>query len=345
MEETTTLRAGGRGFVASPDGRSLAVVDGPKVCITSFDGGSKRCAGETLPADISSIRWSPDSKRVVFTETYVDIGQNRAAFVVEAASGKLVTLTDDNPSGVDAPESDVVVDLFPSFTPDGVTVVFWRFDLSAETATVMTVPATGGTPSGLATEVSIPGRAVAGRVTVLEQSILFSRKNSSDADRADIGIYRANRDGSALERIAGPTATQGVPEVRSVSAPLNTAIVVDRDQLDGVSSFVEPFSTLDLATGTLTGLTATTGVALGATFSPDGRQVLLVVGGASGPGASADGLSLAVRDGIGGPDVRLADVDGFVALRDAGGHSTQWLQGDRVLIANTFHTALSYQLA
>jgi hypothetical protein len=53
----------------------------------------------------------------------------------------------------------------------------------------------------------------------------------------------------------------------------------------------------------------------------------------------------AERDGIGGADVPLADLDNFVALIDSGGHSLQWLQGNTVLVANTFFEAISYQLA
>jgi dipeptidyl aminopeptidase/acylaminoacyl peptidase len=345
VKDTMILRSEGRGFVASPSGESMALVDDRRICITSIDGtGSEKCTTETLPADVLSMRWSPDSKRLVFTETYFDIGQDRAAFVVDAASGKLATLTDDNPSGVDSTSSDVIVDLFPSFTPDSSTIVFWRFDLAADTATVMTVPATGGAPSQLATDVSIPGRAVTGRVTVVEQSMFFSRKSATDTDVADVGIYRANRDGTDLKLFARPTEGQGRLELRSVSAALNTAIVADVDQLNGARPLTEPFSTLDLASGVLTPISSKAGVVLGATFSRNGQQVLVVAAGTPGPDTNTNGLSFAVRDGIGGADATLAGVGDFVALNDAGGHSVQWLEGNRVLITNTFTSAIAYQL-
>jgi dipeptidyl aminopeptidase/acylaminoacyl peptidase len=336
VADNTILSSDGRGFVASPNGKLMAVLNKRTVCITALHKkGSEKCGDETRPAEVVSMRWSPDSKRLVFTERYIDLGQDPGAYVIDAASGKRTTLTNDPAVGVD---------LFPSFTPDSSTIVYWRFNLASDTATIMTVSAAGGAPSALSTNVSLPARSVAGRITVTEESLLFSRRRATDADAADAGIYQASRDGTNLKQIVRPTESQSAPEVRSVSKALSAAIVADTDQLSGTRVSTNPFSTLDLATGTVTPLTTLKGLVLGATFSPSGEQMLVVAAGEPESTTKANGLFVAVRDGVEGADAVLANLDNFVALNDAGGHSVQWLQDNNVLIANSFAKARAYQL-
>jgi dipeptidyl aminopeptidase/acylaminoacyl peptidase len=342
--ETEILPFDGRAFIASPDGQLMAVVNDNSVCVRKLDGtGSEKCGGETLPAEVLSIRWSPDSKWLTFHERYVEIGQNRGAYVLKADTATLTTLTEDNPSGSEAPDSDTIVDLFPSFTPDSTTVVFWRIDRTSEMATIMSVPAKGGAPSPLATDVSIPASGVDGQVTVTELSLLFARKNATDVNRGDAEIFQAGRDGSGLKQITrGPGKLEAL-DVRSVSKVLDIALVADGNQMDGWNEPTNPFSTLNLTTGVLTPLTSTTGTIVGAVFSPSGEQLMLVVDKDARAPKSTD-IVAAVRDGVDGPDVVLTGVGEFVGLNDAGGHSLKWLQGNKILIANSFNKAIAYQL-
>ena len=54
----------------SPDGKWIVVSRAPSVCIVAVDTlADKQCARlETVPIDLQSIVWSPDSQRIAFAE-------------------------------------------------------------------------------------------------------------------------------------------------------------------------------------------------------------------------------------------------------------------------------------
>lgn len=82
----------------SPDGKLIAWTDGSDLCLYSAAGEKKNC--NTIKGSIyqNYLRWSPDSRKVAFTEDVWRRGFDSDIWVLDAASGKPTDLTDDQVS-------------------------------------------------------------------------------------------------------------------------------------------------------------------------------------------------------------------------------------------------------
>jgi WD40 repeat protein len=125
--------------------------------------------------------WSPDGKRVVYSETGVD--GNVDLFVADLETGG------DIPTGLTSAHSrrlttDPAVDEFPAWTPDGTTIVYDNSgahplddSLFSDTMEIWSVPAAGGTPVRLTNNAFIdtqPDVAADGTVAFWRGGVIFA---------------------------------------------------------------------------------------------------------------------------------------------------------------------------
>jgi Tol biopolymer transport system component len=125
--------------------------------------------------------WSPDGKRVVYSETGVD--GNVDLFVADLETGG------DIPTGLTSAHSrrlttDPAVDEFPAWTPDGKTIVYDNSgahplddSLFSDTMEIWSVPAAGGTPVRLTNNTFIdtqPDVAADGTVAFWRGGVIFA---------------------------------------------------------------------------------------------------------------------------------------------------------------------------
>ena len=54
----------------SPDGQRIAQTDGKDICLYSAAGTKQVCSTAPYGVDQNSLRWSPDSRYVAFTENF-----------------------------------------------------------------------------------------------------------------------------------------------------------------------------------------------------------------------------------------------------------------------------------
>ena len=155
----------GRAVSLSPDGRLLAVVVLPSTSLCIYDVETMAelsCADLTVLAAgirVEDIVWSPDSTRLAFGERSFLILRDGDLWVMDAQTGALENLTDDNYDGrffspSDQPDVRFSVDVSPAWTPDSQFITFSRTNFVGKESqgnVVAQIPSTGGEVETLAT--------------------------------------------------------------------------------------------------------------------------------------------------------------------------------------------------
>lgn len=111
----------------SPDGSLIAFADARGIHVISPDGTGQRTVVRSGGAPTEWPAWSPDGERIAYQITLTFLVR-KGIYVVDADGGRPTRLT----RGSDA---------FPSWHPDGTTIVFMRV---GQTQDVFTVAADGG---------------------------------------------------------------------------------------------------------------------------------------------------------------------------------------------------------
>jgi Tol biopolymer transport system component len=124
----------------SPDGTQIAWFKetgrgqerNGSICLFSFANASKRCnnfpAGKFLGYPVQ-LQWSPDSKRIAFTENPLQLGNDPDIWVMNVAEGTYTNLTDDGVTGnwqYQAGSPQALVDYLPMWNPADGRIYFWR---------------------------------------------------------------------------------------------------------------------------------------------------------------------------------------------------------------------------
>ncbi len=130
----------------SPDGASIAYYteDGRgrdrtgQICIFTFDGAVTNCYD--LDSDLFQdypyqLQWSPDSSMITFGENPIELANESDVWLMTAADGTFVNLTDDGVIGswrqeTGTPSPDV--DYLPAWNLDDGQIYFWRFVSAGE---------------------------------------------------------------------------------------------------------------------------------------------------------------------------------------------------------------------
>ena len=95
------LKDRGRILSLSPDGTRFAATRGDQLCLYSaVTLARQRCVPQPGGAlDRSSLAWSPDSRRLAFTEDWAVRFVYAHIWTLDAATGKLTNLTDNGATG------------------------------------------------------------------------------------------------------------------------------------------------------------------------------------------------------------------------------------------------------
>src|SRR3954452_2688332 len=124
----------------SPDGTQIACFNetgrgkerNGRICLFSFANASKRCydfpAGKFLGYPVQ-LQWSPDSKRIAFTENPLQLVNDPDIWVMNVAEGTYADLTDDGVTGnwqYQAGAPQALVDYLPMWNAADGRIYFWR---------------------------------------------------------------------------------------------------------------------------------------------------------------------------------------------------------------------------
>ena len=349
----------GRIVALSPDGKWVVVAKETELCICEVPSLVKKCCAEfgaDVRLDPISVAWSPDSKRVAFTENAVMYLYESDVWVLEVDSGDLKNLTDDGQVGsILSVEGEAAVDIAPAWTCDGKRLVFSHSGWNAEEldgTALYSVPASGGNPKKLLTVddeqrmvVSIPCHFSCG-----EEKMLYTVA-STDRDDPDNGVWIAGEDGRDLRRLLGATDSEMGPpflidassegDKVLVSYPLGDAQFSDRFNMC-------LFALVDLQSGTTEPVKKAKGDEIefilvnDATLSPDGSKVLYVYLDANRE------TRLAVRD-VDGDTENILLTDNGMGGFQAGwsrylGVGLDWAQTDTIYVATHRRSVLLLSL-
>ncbi len=113
----------------SPDGKLIAWADKTDLCIYSSAGQKQKCFTAKQSIDSYSIRWSPDSMFLTFTEDFFRDLNEPDIWVMEAATGTATDLTEDGQAILkftDLSKAEFI-DLQPSWSADSKSLLFIRY--------------------------------------------------------------------------------------------------------------------------------------------------------------------------------------------------------------------------
>jgi Tol biopolymer transport system component len=145
----------------SPDGRHIAFIRGGEALfvISPLGGGERKIADTRTPLLLRSIAWSPDSTRVVISETTSPLAAS--LFAISVATGEKTRLT--------SPPEPSIGDGWSAVSPDGTTVAFARYSQDTA-ANINIVPFKGGAPRPLTADKA----SIFGITWITNREILFS---------------------------------------------------------------------------------------------------------------------------------------------------------------------------
>jgi WD40-like Beta Propeller Repeat len=114
----------------SPDGSTIFYQQDNTLCFFSIDVEATQCHdyAETFGGfgRYSMPVWSPDSRRVLFTESFFDMFRESDLWQLEATTGEYTNLTDDGIDRMRIGDEDpaTLIDYLPTFSPSGELYFF-----------------------------------------------------------------------------------------------------------------------------------------------------------------------------------------------------------------------------
>jgi Tol biopolymer transport system component len=137
----------------SPDGTRFAHRNATLLCVYTLDGEQEVCSPDDEATqelvgavDNETVRWSPDGQWLVFTTNSLTFFEDGDIWVMNAATGEVTNLTDDNFDDImfPEPEGPFFLDLGPIWSPDSAHVLFIRHNGLQGAPYLYRVPVTGG---------------------------------------------------------------------------------------------------------------------------------------------------------------------------------------------------------
>jgi len=347
VDEVPNLKKPGVAYL-SPDGKWIAFTDSKSLCIYMAAGEKQQCA--TLPAGIdrNSIRWSPDSTQVAYTEDFFRAFRDSDIWVMDAATGKVTDLTDDGAfkfSLQPPKDSDPVgfIDAVPRWSSDSKRLAFIRYVLvfGQWQPFVYTIDASGGTPKE-------GGLLNGGRFGVYAlawspdgKQIAYNRGISRREDDLN-GMWVADSDGKNARQIlsvkvaATAEATPTVRDLARVAIPTNIEYSLDGRSLlafdaAGLGQFTarwEEFtsSRVFAADGSGSSPVDADQVAHWAGWSPNGTALVYIARSARNP--DVDGLYVVDKPGAQGRKI----YDGRVVPAGETWRALEWASNNTMLV-------------
>ena len=335
----------------SPDGRSILAYS--LVSVSVYDARSLEERANFLVerglSDPNSVAWSPDSRRIAFTDNFFVYMMEPDIRLIDLERGELRNLTEDDASKIPMSGSErqsAMVDVTPVWAPDGETIIFQRLlrkrSINME-ARFFRLPAEGGIPepvSGvLALGVSILSLNIEYPTGLFVYSFTHPRKDSEDS-----GLWILDHINARLRQILSNVGS-GIryTALADISFRGGEALIFypDRLQSQGQAPGGERvFALLDLESGERRDLVPGTGSkgeqCVNATLSPAGTKVMYLY-----RNRETEKTILAVRDIGGGTEEKLLEWDdtslGIVRTNGLLGLTgLDWATDDTVMVVSDF---------
>ncbi len=299
----TEIEPGGELARLSLDGSHVVVLTLDGLCIRDIESFDETCADIGITSrDLQALSWSPDSSALVFTDEPIVTGADTDLWMMDAVTGGVTNLTDDDTDILAEPGSSM--DVHPGWSPDG-DIIFQRYEREAESearVSLMRISPDGGEAEEIAHFPREYATVMSGPAFLLEDgSIILT---TMPATGFTTGLFRVSPEG-AFEHLGDDSLvpSQDSLVVLDVTADGSAAIVYGRAGYE--TRFHDgAIGLLDLETGELTQPELLAGVpAAPATFSPDDTQMLSVVTG------DDDTLSVMLTDLASGDVFELTVID------------------------------------
>lgn len=119
-----------RSPLLSPDGNTIFYQQDNTLCFFVIDAETTQCYEYTETfggfGRYSSPLWSPDSSRVLFTESFFDMFRESDLWQLDAKTGEYINLTDDGIDKLRLGDEDpnALIDYLPTFSPTGELYFF-----------------------------------------------------------------------------------------------------------------------------------------------------------------------------------------------------------------------------
>lgn len=352
-QEDTAYRALRPDNVAPGEELALLSPDGSRIAVIDRDGATELCIREveTYPetyeetcADIGidsmslqGLEWSPDSTALVFTAEPLITGLDSDIWLVDATTGDVTNLTDDDGDML----AEVPMDIWPGWTPDG-DIVFQRYARGGGDevrVSLMRIAPDGGEPEEMVLFPREYATVMSGPAVVMDDGSIVL--GTMPATGFTTGIFRVDSAGG-FEHLAGETLIPGQTSlvVLDITADGSTALVYGRPGYE-IRFFGGSIALLDLVSGAVTQPDALAGTPIvPATFSPDDRYVLSAAIG------EADRLELVMIEVTTGAqrDIPFTDVDPDDGEAMWPHFSLVWAENDTVLLHTGTPTSVLIQL-
>ncbi len=143
----------GTSALIAPDGKHFAYLStGNKtICIYSTAGQKETCTDVSkVRFAENSVRWSPDSRELTFTEDFIEYSIDPDIWVLDTSTGQLTDITDDGVNGTTVfKDMNANIDLSPTWSNDGKSLIFIRYIQTGKqfsAPTLFSIAADGGPP-------------------------------------------------------------------------------------------------------------------------------------------------------------------------------------------------------
>jgi hypothetical protein len=217
VTDATYLELDARTILAmSPSDGALLTRDqeAGELCVVTSAGETEVCAPYAESVDELHVAWSPDGRRVAFTQEAVRFLVDSDLLVLDRDAGEIQNWTDDGYVGglplfgdeSDGQPSTYAVDLTPTWTPDGGAIVFARSavgdDFSSSATIIYRIDEAGAEPERVA-----PGRAVPVR-DLLRDGLRTGRaadlhQQQRRPGQPAAGLYELSADGRSVRQVLG----------------------------------------------------------------------------------------------------------------------------------------------
>ncbi len=298
-DDTTTMRVildDTRIIALSPDGQLLVGHTSNSLCVYEVPTPVERvCAdldGAEISIDDNSVVWSPDSSAVAFTETTFITLVDGDLWTMDASTGELSNLTDDDFEGRWAgpdtedtgPSTPIHVDVLPAWAPDGASIAFSRSSVVDGEPTgnaVATVDvAGGGVESLIEVTTDVPGVVYFGLTWAPSGAQLYYSVTHPDPDEPQNGVWAFDVASGEAEQLLPADPDKGPPALTQVAATEQTALIFYPLLAGQGVAQSDYFALLDLESNALAAVDPAItdevphDVVRVVTFSPEGTRVL-----------------------------------------------------------------------
>jgi hypothetical protein len=110
----------------SPDGQNIAWLGLLELCVFNVEQQTKTCTEAKSISDERSLRWSPDSNLLTYTESFITSGHDADIWIYDLQNNTTSNLTDDN-FDANTFDENVTSDVIPHWFLNSQEIAFVRY--------------------------------------------------------------------------------------------------------------------------------------------------------------------------------------------------------------------------